>query len=278
MDVDFVVDPDHRRGEGAVEDVAPALAVGRGEVEVVAGDVQAVLLGGEAEADHRALGGSEVEDVLGGDHLVEGAVGLRLLRDRPRVDALEGAVDADCVDLLGVADLGVDRIAEGIERGDAGQLEPVSGIEVDQDRERRPRVARDGLEVAVGARLPEPAVQGDHLAVDPVQGPEAEVAAALQLGERDVAVIGAVQERGDGRGLEDAGGPVGGQVLLGHRLDVEGADQALVEPHLSPALVASSPSSSWAISFFVARSRQPSSTSSASSFLPIFSSRMRTNG
>ncbi len=104
-------------------------------------------------------------------------------------------------------------------------------VEVDEDREWCLRVARDRLEVAVDVRLQEEAVHGDHLAVDAVEGPEAEVATALELGEGDVAFIGAVQQRTDGRGLEDPDGLIGGQVVLGHRLDVEGADQALVEPH-----------------------------------------------
>jgi hypothetical protein len=80
----------------------------------------------------------------------------------------------------------------------------------------------------VGA--PEAAVEGDHLAVEGVQRPEAEVAVLGQLGEADVALIGAVQQSPDRRGLkEDVGLVLGVELAAPQLLHVQRPDQPLVE-------------------------------------------------
>ena len=61
-----------------VEDVAAAAAVVADEVEVVAGDLDPLDVGGEAEAEHRAGDVGELEDVLVGDDLGQRPVGRRL--------------------------------------------------------------------------------------------------------------------------------------------------------------------------------------------------------
>ena len=82
--------------------------------------------------------------------------------------------------------------------------------------------------VDVGAE--ELAVEGDHLAVEPVQRAQPEVAVLGQLGEAEVAVEGAVEQRPDRRGLEeDVGIALGVQVGPPHRLHVQRFDPALVE-------------------------------------------------
>src|SRR4051794_20171695 len=77
LDVEVVggVDPGAQRaGRARAEDVAAAATGGVDEVQVVAGDLDALDVGGEAEADHRALDVVELEDVLVGDDLSERAV------------------------------------------------------------------------------------------------------------------------------------------------------------------------------------------------------------
>ena len=82
--------------------------------------------------------------------------------------------------------------------------------------------------VYVGAK--EPAVHGDHLAVEAVQGAEPEVAVLGELGEGHVPLVRAVEERADGRGLEQHV-RLAVAVCLGpaQRLYVEVCDQPLVQ-------------------------------------------------
>ena len=61
-------------------------------------------------------------------------------------------------------------------------------VELDDDRERRPLVRTDRVDRPVDAGAVEAAVEGDHLAVEPVQRAEAQVAVLGQLGEAKVAV------------------------------------------------------------------------------------------
>jgi hypothetical protein len=76
----------------------------------------------------------------------------------------------------------------------------------------------------------EAAVEGDHLAVEPVQRPQPKVTVLRQFGEAEVAVVGALQQRSDGRGLEEhVRVMLGVQVGPPHRLDVKRSDPALVQ-------------------------------------------------
>ncbi|HEY1356310.1 MAG TPA: hypothetical protein VGF09_08335 [Solirubrobacterales bacterium] len=73
-------------------------------------------------------------------------------------------------------------------------------------------------------------LERDHLAVEPVQRAEAELAVLGQLGEAEVALVGALEQGADRRGLEeDVGIALGVQFALAHRLDVKRPDPALVK-------------------------------------------------
>ena len=75
--------------------------------------------------------------------------------------------------------------------------------------------APTSVDRAVDVGPVEAAVEGDHLAVEAVQRPEPEVAVLGQLGEGEVAVVGAVEQGADRRGLEeDVGLALGVQFLL----------------------------------------------------------------
>src|SRR5262245_13725147 len=169
-------------------------------MEVVAGDVEPAGEVREPEPDHRPLAG-ELEHVLVGDDLGQRAVGLRLARDRSSVDAAEAAGDPDRVRGIRQAELLVDRGEEGVSVHRAVELEAAVRLEEGEDRERRSLLGVDRVERAVDVRAQELAVEGDHLAVDGIEGPEPEIAVSGELGEADVAVVGAVEERLDRRGL-----------------------------------------------------------------------------
>jgi hypothetical protein len=88
--------------------------------------------------------------------------------------------------------------------------------------------------VRVGAQ--ELAVEDDQLAVAGIERAEAEIAAAAQLGEADVAVVSSVQERGEGGGLKQLViARFGPAVFVAERLDVERSDQPLVDGHQTAA-------------------------------------------
>jgi hypothetical protein len=74
------------------------------------------------------------------------------------------------------------------------------------------------------------AVEGNHLAFEGVERAEAEVAVLSQLGEGDIAVVGALQQRADPRGLKQHVRLVlGGELCVMDGLDVQGTRQALVD-------------------------------------------------
>ncbi len=106
----------------------------------------------------------------------------------------------------------------------------------DDDRERRLLEGRDRLDAAAEARTIEAAVDGDHLAVESVGRPQAEVAVRCKLGEADVAVVRALQQRADRRRLkEDVWLPLGVQVVVSQRLDVQRTNHQVVD-HDGPLL------------------------------------------
>ena len=88
----------------------------------------------------------------------------------------------------------------------------------------------DSVHLAVEVRSEEAPVDRDHLAVETVQGAEAEVAVLGELRKLHVTVIGAIEQGTDRRGLKELMGPTLGVELLGpERLHVQGPDQTLVE-------------------------------------------------
>ena len=112
----------------------------------------------------------------------------------------------------------------------AGDLRLDRRRERGDHRERGPLLRRHLGERSVDRGPVEAAVEGDHLAVEAVQRAEPEVAVLGELGEGEVAVVGAVEQGGDRRGLEEDVrlAPLV-QFALAHRLHVEGPDPSLVE-------------------------------------------------
>ena len=202
--------------------MAATAAVGADEVQVVAGDLDPLDPGREAEAEHRPLDVGQLEDVLFGDNLGQRPVGRALDRHRAGADQLEAAVEAE-------------RAGAGARRGqlvDPRQqllvLErPLEadvdlGLEAGDDGERRPLGRRHRVDAPLDVGAEELAVEGDHLAVEAVDRPQAEVAVLGQLGEAEVALVGALQQRPDRRGLEQHVVLVlGVEVGAAHRLHVQ---------------------------------------------------------
>ena len=96
LDVQVVgwVDADAHAGGPQIEHVPAPRAVGADEVEVPAGDLDALGVLGEAEADERAVHWTQLELVLLADHLGQRAVGRRLARHGAGSHPLEAAVHA----------------------------------------------------------------------------------------------------------------------------------------------------------------------------------------
>ncbi len=112
----------------------------------------------------------------------------------------------------------------------AGEVGVDARLKARDDREGSPLLRRDAVDGAVDVGAEELALERDHLPVEPVHRAEAEIAALGQLGEAEVAVEGALEQRPDRRGLEeDVRLALGMKVGVPHRLDVERPDPALVQ-------------------------------------------------
>ena len=160
--------------------------------------------------------------MLVGDDLGQRPVGRGLARHRARADQLEAAVEADRAG----GGAGRDQLVEPRQQLLVGEpaLDPLVDrrLEAGDHGERRPLPGPDRVHVPVDVGPVEAAVEGDHLAVEPVQRAEPEVAVLGQLGEAEVAVVGAVEQGADRRGLEeDVRLALGVQVLPPQRLDVQ---------------------------------------------------------
>ena len=95
------------------------------------------------------------------------------------------------------------------------------------------------MDGAIDVGAVEAAVDGDHLAVEAVQGAEPEVAVLGELGECHVALVRAVEKRADRRGLEEHMWlALGVKLLLAEGLDVECAHEALPGEEMTPERVA----------------------------------------
>ena len=146
------------------------------------------------------------------------------------MDAVEVAPDAERVGGLGVPEPLVERRQERVALERALDLEPPIGAEVGQHRERAAALGLDRVQVPVHVGAQELSVERDHLAVAGIEGPEPEVSMLGELLEADVAVVRAVQQRLDRRGLEQQVRIVLGVELASvQRLHVERLHQPLVD-------------------------------------------------
>jgi hypothetical protein len=109
------------------------------------------------------------------------------------------------------------------------------GREGGDDRERRALVVVRAFDRSVRVRPPHRAVDHDHLAVERVERAEPEVAVAAQLADRQVAVVGAVEQGLQRRGLERDVRRVllRRQRRVAQRLQVQDGDEPRVDRHAS---------------------------------------------
>ncbi len=104
------------------------------------------------------------------------------------------------------------------------------GRKAGHHRERCLRLGSHFGDVPVDIRAVEATVEGDHLAVQPVKRPQSQVTVLGQLGEGEIAVVGAVEQGRDRRGLEEhVRFPPRVQFGLAQRLHVQRSDPALVQ-------------------------------------------------
>src|SRR4029079_14568810 len=158
------------------------------EMEVEAVDLDAVAVVGESEAGDSPLDVTEREDVLVGDDLGEWTVRALLPGHRTGRHRAEPPVDPDRRGTLAPGARAVESGQHPGLRFRAGDRSRAPRGERDDDRERRPLGGIDLADPSVDVGAPEPPVDGDHLTVERVQGPEPEVAVPGELGEADVAL------------------------------------------------------------------------------------------
>jgi hypothetical protein len=143
--------------------------------------------------------------MLVGDHLAERTVGRPLAGNRARPDQLELAVHPHRRGARTRRHPLVEGGNQGVVVERAVELELDLRLEPDDDRERRQGAWLNLVDRAVDVGPVEAPVEGDHLSVERVQGAEAEIAVLGELGEADVALVGAVEEGADRRGLKRTG-------------------------------------------------------------------------
>lgn len=200
------------------------------EVQVVAADLDPLRVGREAEADQGAADVAQLEDVLLGDDLGQRPVRRFLPWHGAEAERIEAAVDSYRAGSGVVADQLVKPLQQLLVREGPGEGRVDLRLEPGDDREGGPRAGGHGMDAALDVGPVEATVERDHLAIETVQRAQPEVAVLGQLAEAEVAVVSAVEQGGDGRGLEEdvrLALPV--QVRPSHRLDVEGLDPAFIE-------------------------------------------------
>ena len=102
------------------------------------------------------------------------------------------------------------------------EVEADTRLEACDDRERCALIRPDRMKHAVDVRTKEAAVERDQLAVEPVERADAQVAALGQLGDAEIAVVGALEQRADRRCLEQrVPFPLRVQVGVAHGLHVQ---------------------------------------------------------
>src|SRR4051794_5258731 len=158
-----------RRLGTAVEHVTAARPVLGDEVEVPAGHLDPLGVLGEAEAEHRAVDASQLEDVLLGHDLGEGPVGRLLSGNRSCSDEFEAPVDPDRARgrLGGYAAVDLGEQPVMVER--ALEVEADGRMEGDDDREGSQLIRRYLGDAALHVGPVEAAVDGDHLPVQMVE-------------------------------------------------------------------------------------------------------------
>ena len=143
---------------------------------------------------------------------------------------LEATVDAHRADRGAARGAPVQGVDEGVVLQRAVQGELHGRREPRHDGERRPGVGRDVAQVAVRVRAQEAPVEREHLAVEPVERPEPEVAVLGELRERQVAVEAPVEQRVERRGLEhEVRLVLGVRAGPADRLDVQAVEQTVVD-------------------------------------------------
>jgi hypothetical protein len=170
------------------------------------------------------------------DDLGEGRVRLALAGDAARLDVLEAAVEADGAARGLVADEPVEEGAEAVEVRRRGERPGDGRLEEGDDGERRARPGLDLVGPPVRLHLVEAAVEGDHLPVERLERPEAEIPAASELLEVDVPVVLPMKQGVDGRGLEEGvmGTSPHDEVLLLQVFDVQRAHERGIYGHWLP--------------------------------------------
>lgn len=227
MQLGLGADPQHRLPHGEVDRVAATRVVGVQEVQVVAGDRDALRVVRRAEARDGPFDVGE-----GGQGLVPG--GLHQGRVRPPLSGrgagghlCEQPVETYRVEEVATRDETVaQRLRLGTRHGtvDAGLLVRA------EERDGGERGLLRGVGRRRGAVRPqvvEPGVESHELAVQFVEGPETEVAVATQLADGEITLVDAVEQRVDGGRLEDLMGAAGVVVNAALRVPVreEGADE-----------------------------------------------------
>ena len=216
--------------------MAAAAAVVVDEVEVVAGDLDPLDVGGEAEAEHRPRDLAQLEDVLVGDDLGQAA---------GRAATGAGTERARTSSKRPSRRIAQEEAPAGASASSAGQQLLVGERPLDLDSSRLGSnlvTTANGVRscAAIGCTTPSTSARKNSPSsaiISPssrVQRAQAEVAVLGQLGEAEVAVVGAVEQRADRRGLEeDVRVALGVQVGPPHRLDVQRPDPALVQHRAS---------------------------------------------
>src|SRR5215207_1131331 len=212
---------------------APVLA---DEVKVVARHVEPPDTVRETEAREAAPDPVKLEGRLVLDDLDEGREGLVLPWHAACLDVVEVTVNPNGVAHGPVFDDQIQVGTEGRKVLYGGKRLEKIRLEEGHDGERGLAPTVHPVSTSVRPHLVEVAVEGDHLTVQRVERAETEIPAILQLRKTNVALVVAVEQGLDSRGLKE--GVVG--VLAPPEappfeiLDVQRADQRGIDGHLAP--------------------------------------------
>ncbi len=188
-------------GEGEVQGVAATRPALVDEVQVVAGDGHTLLVVRGEEPGERAGHLGEGVLRLSGRRFGEGRVRPVLPGHGPCAHAGEVSVDPYRVHQVGAGQ----QCAHGLFRPGPGQRPRQTGTpfgpEAGHRREGGQLVAARLLDGAVGTQAVAGSAEDEHLAVEPVERAETEVAVPQQFGDGDVPVVDPREQGGHGRRL-----------------------------------------------------------------------------
>ena len=201
MQLPLGIDADAGGIDGEVEDMAARLVVVAEEVQVVAGDGDALRVVRRMKADDRAGSVGERDDLLRGGGVDEARIRLRLLRHRPCEERTEVSVDAQCVEQVVARSEPADDVLALLarQRSLLGLIDVRPKIR--HRGKRRELVARHTSHAPVVAKAEVLAVDRDHFAVEGVERAHTEIAMPHHVPVRDVAVIEPLDQRHHGRRL-----------------------------------------------------------------------------